>query len=64
MRSNFFCPGPHSCLTRWRLPISAHTSAWSCRDGGDGGEGRGGEGRGGEGRGGEGGGKGGDDAFV
>ena len=30
IRSNFFCPGPHSCLAKCRLPIKAHASAWSC----------------------------------
>ena len=30
--SNFFCPGPHSCLVRCRFPIRAHASAWSCNE--------------------------------
>lgn len=30
IRSNFFCPGPHSCLAKWRLPIKDQASGWSC----------------------------------
>jgi len=27
--SNFFCPGPHSCFAKWRLPINDHASGCS-----------------------------------
>ena len=30
IRSNFFWPGPHSCLAKWRLPIRDQASGWSC----------------------------------
>ena len=29
IRSNFFCPGPHSCFAKWRFPINVQASGWS-----------------------------------